>query len=303
MKVLIVGHGVQGQKRKKLLKQKNFFATLDDKNSKATFVDINKIPKDKYDAVFLCVPDDQKMKLIKYFINLKKHILVEKPLILKKIADYKNLQKLSRKKKIYIYTAYNHRFEPNFEKVKKILENKILGKIYLCKIFYGNGTSRIVRQNKWRDTGIGVVQDIGPHLFDIINYWFKLKGNFKFLSKSRFENKSLDHSVLTLSKHKVKFILEMTYCMWRNTFNLDIIGSKGSVSINRLCKWGPSEFFLRKRVMPSGKPIEYKKTLHIKDPTWKKEHDFFFNQIKKKTNTDLSNDVYIFKTLKNLKTK
>ena len=303
MRVLIVGYGVQGQKRKKILNQQDVFGSFDNKNSKATFRDINKIPHEKYDSVFLCVPDDQKTKLIKFFFNLKKNILVEKPLILKKISDYKNLQILSRKKGVYIYSAYNHRFEPHFEKVKEILDKKILGKVYLCKIFYGNGTSRLVKKNKWRDKGHGVVQDIGPHLFDIINYWFKLKGRFKYLLKSKFENKSPDHSLLAMSKKNKKFILEMTYCMWRNTFNLDIIGSKGSLRVNRLCKWGPSEFFLRKRILPSGKPIEYKKTIIMKDPTWAKEHKFFFNKEIKKAKTDLSNDLYIFKTLKNLNLK
>ena len=32
----------------------------------------------------------------------------------------------------------------------------------------------------------------------------------------------------------------MTYCMWMNDFNLDIIGSKGSAHIHKLVKWGPS---------------------------------------------------------------
>jgi len=300
MKVLIVGYGVQGQKREKILKN-FFYASYDNKNTKATFTDINDIPKNKYNAVFLCVPDDQKFKLINFFIKLKKHILVEKPLIFKKISDYKNLQSQSQKNGIYIYTAYNHRFEPHFEEVKKTLKKNIIGKVYLCKIFYGNGTSKLVKKNKWRDKGLGVVQDIGPHLFDILNFWFKFKGKFTFLSKSNFENKSPDHSILTSKTKNTKFLLEMTYCMWRNTFSLEIVGSKGSISINRLCKWGPSEFFLRKRIFPSGAPKEYSKIININDPTWEKEHQFFFHQIKKKVKTDLSNDLYIFKTLKNLK--
>ena len=38
-----------------------------------------------------------------------------------------------------------------------------------------------------------------------------------------------------------------------------------------------------KRILPSGKPIEYKKTIIMKDPTWAKEHKFF-NQVKKSKN-------------------
>ena len=122
MKVLIVGYGVQGQKRKKILKKNFFYASLDTKNQKADFSKISDVPNDKYDSVFLCVPDDQKQYLIEYFINLKKNILVEKPLVLKKKSDYKKLQSLSKKNKVYIYTAYNHRFEPHVEKVREILK-------------------------------------------------------------------------------------------------------------------------------------------------------------------------------------
>ena len=34
--------------------------------------------------------------------------------------------------------------------------------------------------------------------------------------------------------------------MWKNSFNLDVIGEKGSAHINGLCKWGPSTLEIRK---------------------------------------------------------
>ena len=52
------------------------------------------------------------------------------------------------------------------------------------------------------------------------------------------------------------FELEVSLLSWRNNFVCDIIGDKGSVHINSLCKWGPSKFIKRKRVFPSGKPDE-----------------------------------------------
>ena len=47
------------------------------------------------------------------------------------------------KKKLIGYVAYNHRFEP-LKKQKILSENKI-GKIYSCRLFYGNGTSTLVK--------------------------------------------------------------------------------------------------------------------------------------------------------------
>ena len=38
----------------------------------------------------------------------------------------------------------------------------------------------------------------------------------------------------------------------------------------------------------------------MKDPTWKLEHNYFFNLIKKKTKTNFENDIWIFKELKKM---
>ncbi len=75
----------------------------------------------------------------------KKHVLVEKPLIIKKLKVFNDLEKKARKNKVVCYVAYNHRFEPNILKLKNLIDSQILGKIYRCRIFYGNGTSRLVK--------------------------------------------------------------------------------------------------------------------------------------------------------------
>jgi hypothetical protein len=88
--------------------------------------------------------------------------------------------------------------------------------------------------------------------------------------------------------------------MWKNTFTCDIIGEKGSIHLDCLCKWGPSHLIYRRRIFPSGLPIEKKKTIISKDPTWKKEINYFINKIKNKEKINLEIDKYIFKNLKNL---
>ena len=75
---------------------------------------------------FSYVPDKEKYKLIRYFLNHGKHILVEKPLILKN-KQFNELEKICLKK-LNVYTAYNHRFEPHLVKLKNILFQKNLEK-------------------------------------------------------------------------------------------------------------------------------------------------------------------------------
>ena len=300
MKILIVGLGVQGQKRKKLLHKKLIFATVDKKNKSADFKDIKDAPLDKYDSVFVCTPDSEKFKILNYCIINKKNALIEKPLVASSEKKIKELENKANKVNIVFYSAYNHRFEPHFVKIKKIVNSKILGKIYYCHIFYGNGTARLVKNNKWRDKGLGIIQDLGPHLMDTVKFWFNEKLSFKTIFKNKFENRSPDHAILFSKKNKFFVKLEMSMCMWKNTLRCDIIGSKGSIHLDSLCKWGPSTLRILKRKLPSGYPQEKKIIIKKKDPTWKLEHNHFFKLIKLKKKNNLNKDMWINKSLRNI---
>ena len=300
MKILIVGLGVQGQKRKKLLNKNFFFASVDNKNKNADFNKIEDAPLEKYDSVFICTPDSAKLKILNYCIKNKKNALIEKPLVANTERKLKELEIRANKANLVFYSAYNHRFEPHFKNIKKIIDSKVLGKIYYCYLFYGNGTARLVRNNKWRDKGLGTIQDLGPHLMDTIKFWFNKDFNFKTVIKNKFENRSPDHAILFSKQNKIYIKLEMSMCMWKNTFRCDIIGSRGSVHLDSLCKWGPSTLRLLKRKFPSGYPKEKKIIIKNKDPTWELEHKYFFRLLKLKKKNDLSKDMWINKNLKNI---
>ena len=292
MKAIVVGMGVQGKKRKKFLG--NDFVFSVDKFKKADFRLINQVPLKKFDTAFLCVPDNQKIKIIKYCLINKKNILVEKPLLAKKNNEIKNLEKLAIKNKVVLYSAYNHRFEPAIKKIRKLILNKKLGKIYNCRFFYGNGTSYLVNKSKWRDKGLGVITDIGSHLIDLCIFLFgkKIK-NLKIIKINKFENRAPDHALLGLEINGVSIELEMTLCMWKNNFTCDILASKGSVHLNSLSKWEKNTFIYRKRKLPSGKPIEKKTFFKKGDPTWQAENIHFKNLIKKNARTNLKKDILI----------
>ena len=285
MKYGIIGFGNQGIKRKKFIKKKDLIFTYDKFNKKADFSDLNSLPLKKIESVLLCVPDKEKYNLIKYFLNQGKHILVEKPLLLKK-KEFNELEKICSKKKLCVYTAYNHRFEPHIINLKNILNNNKLGKIYYINIFYGNGTSKLVNKSLWKDNYFGVLADLGSHLIDLVSFLFPKKVfKYELIDKYNFENKTNDHAMFISKRSEIKVSCETTLNMWKNTFRLDVIGHKGSAHIDGLCKWGPSKLIVRSRILPSGKPKEKKYTIKMKDPTWNRELNFFKKvSLKKKSN-------------------
>ena len=304
MRVLIVGMGVQGKKRKTFCKDE-FIGFVDPYNKEANWENIKDVPINNYDAVLACIPDNPKENLIKYCIDNGKHILVEKPLFMKN-DNLKLLMDDVKKSNIICYSAYNHRFEPHFINLKKLIDSKKLGKIYSCRMFYGNGTALLVKNSEWRDKDSGVLADLGSHLIDTCSFWFdKNIDNKKWnvVSCNKFENKAPDHCVIINKSNEFRIELEMTMLMWKNHFTCDILAENGSAHIESLCKWGPTTFTVRKRIIPSGIPTEKQIILRKSDPTWESEYKCFKNLINKKKNINLDWQINLNNILKSLSKK
>lgn len=303
MKIALIGFGVQGKKRFKMAGQ-NIAFIVDPISAFANFKKIQDVPVSQFDAAYVCTPDKEKLPIIDYLIKNNKHILCEKPLYLDKPYRFAELQRKVNRKKLILYTAYNHRFEPSIIQMKEIIDSKKLGKIYSVKLCYGNGTARDVLNSDWRDTGSGVSLDLGSHLFDLLDYFFEdKKFEFKSVALDRFENRAPDHVILVSKDSIPRIQIEVSFCMWKNTFTCDIVGSKGSLHLNGLTKWGKSSLVFRSRVLPSGKPLEKKLNYTKGDSTWVAEHKHFNNLIKSLNKTNLSKDQTIFVQLSKLTSK
>ena len=303
MRVVVVGLGVQGYKRRSHAGA-DFVASVDPFNLEADYRKLGEIPLQDYDAVLACVPDEPKFGIIRYCLLNGKHILVEKPLWTEHSWQIEELELIARQNKVVCYVAYNHRFEPHFVRMRDLIESGELGCLYSCRMFYGNGTARLVRDSKWRDTGDGVLSDIGSHLLDVCRFWFGAKlGVFRLASAHTFENKALDHVVISSEEMQPRLELEMTLCMWRNYFSCDLLAENGSAHIESLCKWGPAKFTHRSRILPSGCPSEQQVTLIQSDPTWAMEYAYFLELISRGKSTDLSNDLWLQSNLRQLGTR
>ncbi|MBM4230457.1 MAG: Gfo/Idh/MocA family oxidoreductase [Gammaproteobacteria bacterium] len=300
LRVLVVGLGVQGYKRRRHA-GKDCIATVDPINPEADFRHISDVPLGSYDAALVCIPDEPKVDTVSFCLENGKHVLVEKPFRAHSDHQIATLEQVALEKKILCYTAYNHRFEPHFIRMRNLIDSGDLGAIYSCRMFYGNGTARLVRESAWRDQGAGVLWDLGSHLLDTCRFWFGPKLNsFELGSHHRFENFAPDHVVVLSESSVPRIELEMTLCMWRNHFTCDILAENGTAHIESLCKWGPSSFFHRKRTLPSGRPVEYREELIQPDPTWDAEYTFFKTSIEEGRRTDLTTDLWLQQTLRRM---
>ena len=275
--------------------------SVDPVHSEAQYRHISDVPLGSYDAALVCTPDEPKIELLSYLVGNGKHVLVEKPLWAPDDSQLTSLEALARDKGVFIYTAYNHRFEPHFLRMRDLIVSGRLGRIYRCRMFYGNGTARLVRESGWRDQGAGVLPDLGSHLLDTASFWFGTPADdLKVTSANCFENKAPDHVTMASEASLPKLELEMTLLMWRNHFTCDVLAEKGTAHIESLCKWGPSRFTVRTRVLPSGRPPEEQVTLVQDDPTWELEYAYFRAACLEGRRTDLGTDLWLNRTLRGL---
>lgn len=324
---IVIGLGIQGRKRKNVLEARGEYAGWVDTSpgismetdERPFWPNITQVPLESYDAAMVCVPPDQKPAICEYLAANKKHMLIEKPLL---GAD-SQLRKLGgdcHRAGVVAYVAYNHRFEPMIVRLKELIDSGDLGDLYHCRMFYGNGTAEDVRASPWRDSGYGVMAEIGTHLIDLEELLFRKppSSGDKFLDfivengrsyrmhggkiANAYENKVFDHANFSSGESKPDVHCEVTYLSWKNTFTIDLIGSNGSAHLDGLTKWGRSTLTHRRRQRPPGVPTEEIFSVVQGDETWKKEYEYFKIQCERRKTADigLERDIMINKTLEAL---
>ena len=300
MKAIVVGLGIQGHKRRKFAGA-DYVASVDPVNEEAEYRAVEDVPVSSYDTALVCIPDEPKVEALTYLLKNGKHVLVEKPLWALDDRQIEKLEQLARARGVVCYTAYNHRFEPHYVRMHDFVASGTLGTIYRCRMFYGNGTARLVRDSAWRDQGAGVLPDLGSHLLDTAKFWFgELGEDFQIVSANCFENRAPDHVVMISRTARPKLEFEMTLLSWRNHFTCDVFAEKGTAHIRSLCKWGPTTFIHRTRILPSGRPPEESVTLVEDDPTWALEYAHFKALCERGATTDLSTDLWLNRLLRRL---
>ncbi|MBY0527540.1 MAG: Gfo/Idh/MocA family oxidoreductase [Gemmataceae bacterium] len=298
MRCVIVGLGTQGKKRRTVCGA-DAVATVDPVADGAKYRTLRDVPLHTYDAALVCTPDHDKVDLLRYLLGHGKHVLVEKPLLASAEALH-DLARTARGMKAICYTAYNHRFEPVVAALKSTITSGRVGRVYLARMFYGNGTARDVFQSPWRDRGLGVLGDLGSHLLDLTAFLLgRPRGAFTPWLGSRFENKALDH-VTFGAAGMPSLELSASLVSWRNSFEIDVVGETGSAHVRGLCKWGPSTLTVRRRVFPSGRPEEDTQIFESPDLTWAREYAYFQTLCRDGALPDFANDIWINQVLGDL---
>jgi len=119
------------------------------------------------ELVIVNTPDYLHFDMAKHAIEAGKHIVVEKPFT-KTSDDARKLIALAKIKGVIMTVYQNRRFDNGFLTVKKIVEEKLLGRLVEYEAHYDRYRNYI-QEGSWKEDGderTGVLFNLGSHIVD-----------------------------------------------------------------------------------------------------------------------------------------
>jgi len=213
-----------------------------EKNTKfSAYSDYQKmIDEIELDGVMVLVPNAFHFDLAKTCIEKGINLFVEKPFTLT-YADSNKLVELAEKYNVKGQVGYVNRFNPIFQRVKRLLEQNIIGEVtnYINRMTGGV----ILKENShgWRNDykkGGGCLFDYGPHCFDLSTYFFGTEVKVQSAVLKKVFSTAVDDIVYSTLLHNNK-IVGLNYINWSDssvrkaTNSIEIMGNKGKITANK----------------------------------------------------------------------
>ena len=243
MRVIVVGLGVQGHKRRRFAGA-DFVASVDPvQSARPTSAISRRCRSTRYDAALLCIPDDPKVELLDYLVEHGKHVLVEKPLVAERRGSARRGSSSgARDKGVVLYTAYNHRFEPHYVRMRDLIASGALGRSIAAACSTATARRGWCAIPTWRDQGAGVLPDLGSHLLDTARFWFgDIGDDFSIVSADRFENRSARPRRVRDRRRTAAARIRNDAAELAQSFHLRRVRRERQRAYQSLCKWGPSD--------------------------------------------------------------
>lgn len=307
MNIAIIGCGLIGQKRAKILKQCtlkqgatskqcHLVACVDQIQERAEALAKqypgctaytnwrDAVSRPDVDIVIIATLHATLAEIGLAAIQAGKHILVEKPAG-RHSSELTPTMELAKKSHILARVGFNHRYHRAFRKARELVDQNELGELMFIRARYGHG-GRVGYDKEWRAqpelSGGGELIDQGVHLIDLAR-WFL--GEFHEVDGSAhtfFWNMPVDDNGFLLLKTQKKQVafLHASCTEWKNLFSFEIYGRKGKIDINGLGgSYGTERICFYKMSPEMGPPETFAWEYPMADDSWEFEFQEFLEDI------------------------
>ena len=295
MKVCIIGCGLIGRKRALALQNDDILVACCDTNKEigkkfsedfkckfySKYVDL--LANCDCDIVIISVINKYAEKIACFSLNMKKHVLIEKPMGINQ-KESLNIYNSSIENNRIIKVGFNLRFHPAILKAKSLLNS--IGKIIFIRGHYGHG-GRPGMEKEWRSSkdlcGGGELIDQGVHLIDLSRYFAgEIKSVFGSVSTKCWNITVEDNAFMMLKTNEnIDIQLHVSWTNWKNSFQFEIFGVDGYLKINGIGgSYGEETLEFGKRIHSGGIPDIKNFNFEKTDLSWNKEWLEFKSNIK-----------------------
>jgi predicted dehydrogenase len=194
--------------------------------------------KESIDALYLCTPPQARLTILKD-LRTKIHrnaFFVEKPLAI----DFKNARMMLEMLPVtnsLTMVGFQKRYSGTFARARKLVLDEVIGEIltfnahHYASENYGMSTG-------WkfeRETG-GVAIEFGPHLIDLVLWYFGEPDSIKAVSKRMFSSEVEDY-IHSIFSYKTGVIGSLDVCWSMRNFRpaelaIEIHGTCGTINVN-----------------------------------------------------------------------
>ena len=303
VRAVIIGMGKMGKIRYDIMRRHGGYevvALCDTNESNLEGFDERKfsnwkvcIDDSEMDAVFVCTYNVVIPDIVCYALENGYAVFSEKP-------PGRNLQDTLRMKAVYenadapiLKYGFNHRYHNSVIEAKALLDSKILGDIVCARGVYGKaGNLDFTRE--WRNnteiSGGGIMLDQGIHMLDLMYYFMgeftEIQSSVDQLVWKDMPTEDSVFSILRTADGKVAS-LHSNAIQWRHKFSLDLICTKGFISLDGLLtstnSYGEEKITYYRKDLECktgglGKPIEHTMCFDT-DRSWDYEMEEFYDAV------------------------
>jgi len=203
------------------------------------------------ELVIVNTPDHMHYEMTRSALEAGKHVVVEKPFT-QKYSDAIDLIEIANKKDLMLSVFHNRRWDGDFLTVKKIVEEKLLGRLVEYESHFDRFRNKIAEAT-WKEEshgGVGTLYNLGSHLIDQILVLFgRPLSVYANIFTFRTNGKIDDNFELMLEYPDKKVTARASLLVREAGPRYILHGTEGS-----FLKWGidPQEEKLKQGVLPIG---------------------------------------------------
>ena len=173
--------------------------------------------EENIECVSICTLVETHLELVKEAAKFNvKGIFLEKP-ISSSLKEAQEIIDICKKNKISLMIDHQRRFDPFYNNIQQLINQKKIGRIQTINVYYGSG-----------------IANTGSHLFDLIRLFFGEIISLKSHASKNNSNNIMDPNFdirLELSNKIICNIIALNYENY-GLFEMDIIGTTGRIKLN-----------------------------------------------------------------------